>query len=332
MSPDKEIDPQINAAAAEWFARLMDEDASEQDFVEWQRWLAAHPDHQRAHLGMEQCWQLLGHAEKLPTARVAGAVSKSDQRRTRRRWFMVLAAAAAAVVISLLLIPILQASLNASRVRTSTAEQRSIRLEDGSRVTLGGRSEVQPVLDSHFRRVRLLRGEAFFEVARDPSRPFLVVAGASEVRAIGTAFNVHRERTGVVVAVADGTVSIALGEAKPAAEAALVLTAGERAESDGTRLRRLSPIHAGDVASWRQGRLEYLGEPLRTVIEDVNRYSDQQIVLTDPALGALRYTGTVLLDHVDEWLTGIAGTLPVTVRQSGARYEISAAGASDESH
>lgn len=315
------LPPDVIATAAEWFARLQEEDLCEQDFIEWQRWMAAHPDHQRAYRDMEETWRLIGEAP-VPRARPQSG-------------FVPRALAAMFVLVTVVAVAwfaMHEWTRVDAIVATATAEQRSIRLEDGTRVMLGAESELQHRIDTTSRRVRLLKGEAFFQVAHDPTRPFVVSAGGNEIRALGTAFNVLNGADRVVVTVAEGKVQVERAPSSRAAladsperadESPVLLVAGERAASDTSGIRKLAAIEANTTATWRVGRLEYLGEPLRHVLEDVARYTDRELVLADDSLGTLGYTGTVFTDHIDEWLEGVAGVLPIEVREAEGRVEIS---------
>ena len=228
---------------------------------------------------------------------------------------------------------------------TRTAEQRSVRLPDGSRVTLGAQTKVTPMFEGNARRVALNFGEAFFEVSHDPNRPFIVIAGSSEIRAVGTSFNVRSTKDRVLVSVTEGRVAVVPMESSPidsqvnvawqrrssvhsgasAVQAKgrdeVLLAAGEQAA-----VTRAGAVEAkaptSTVVTWLQGRFEYRGEELRHVIEDLNRYTDRHIVLADESLGDLRYSGTVFPDHLDEWLQGISGALPVAVHDHGDHREI----------
>jgi transmembrane sensor len=150
------------------------------------------------------------------------------------------------------------------------------------------------------REVILDHGEAYFEVAKDATRPFRVHAGAATITAGGTAFNVPRSGELVEVAVAEGVVKVdhetllrVAGRSRKIADTPV--GAGFAASIDPNS-SQVTPVHAvatDSMASWRSGRLEYLDEPLKFVIEDVNRYALHPIIIGDSAVGEMRLTGTV---------------------------------------
>lgn len=294
--------PQVASAAAEWFALLQEDEATESEFQQWQQWLNASPEHQQAYRDVERAWRLIGDAGMEATV-----LARSHK---RARWWAMAATVAIGLAVTMTLY---LKSPSAADFSTATAESRSVRLPDGSRVTLGAQSRLESRFDGHARRVVLISGEAFFEVVRDPARAFTVHAGSSEIRVLGTAFNVRTSLDRTVVSVTEGRVALGTGP---------VLSAGEQVEVDARGKVQPKSSSGTDATTWLQGRFEYRGEELRHVIADLNRYTDRRIELGDESLGSLRYSGTVFPDHLDEWLQGIGGALPVEVRERGERREI----------
>ena len=243
-----------------------------------------------------------------PVAQGGASMARgAGSRRLANRWML-----AAAVVVALLLGSLVvrdvwqRDSAPALVAQTATGERRTLQLEDGSMIAIGGHSTVQVVLSARSREVRLDAGEAFFEVAKDAQRPFIVHVGDTTVRALGTAFNVRRAADRAVVAVAEGAVQV--GNTR--------LVPGEQVMVDsGGTLRERRSVDAGAVGGWRAGRLQYVNEPLGVVVADVRRYSSREIEIADDAVGALRMTGTVFEDDVDAWLSTVERALPVTIQR-----------------
>lgn len=302
----------IITAAAEWFARLQEDDVSEDDFQQWQNWLKAAPEHEHAYQEIERGWQLIAKVDPPPW--VSAQELRQDGRQLKShplRW-----ALAATVILSIAfsVAPKLAELWSTPDYSTVTAEQRSIRLPDGSRVTIGAESRITPMFESSARRIALDYGEAFFEVAHDPAHPFIVVANGTEIRAVGTAFNVRTSDGQVLVSVTEGRVAVT-----PPASPSSLVSAGHQAVLTAAGKIEQQARPTSEIATWREGRFEYRGEALRHVIEDLNRYADPPIVLSDETAATLRYSGTVFPDHIDEWLKGISGALPVVVQESGGK-------------
>jgi transmembrane sensor len=221
---------------------------------------------------------------------------------------------------------------------TNTAEVRTIALPDGSAVDLAPESRIRIAYSEEARRIELAAGEAFFEVAKDEERPFIVSANGSEVRAVGTKFNVHRGPAGVTVAVAEGEVDVRQ-KAPLAVKLAEIVTgpveAPEQRLKTGELLTAASNLKPGEIievspqraGAWRTGHLFYPDNSLREVIADVNRYSRLPVSLASEDLGDLRIAAAFPTTQIDEMLGGIEGVLPVTVdRSNKGRIVIRASG------
>lgn len=234
------------------------------------RWLAENPAHAQAQARLEKVWLLTG---SLPAANVVPL---------RRRLPPRLAAAVLAVAacLTLMLMPRLGADH-----RTATGEIQRLALADGSTIHLDGASAVNVALDEGTRAVTLRQGQAFFEVTRDPGRPFTVTAGLVRVTVVGTAFDVRRGDDGVSVSVRSGAVRVAAGGTE------VLLAPGDRlavGSSGGWKRDRVDPAL---VASWRDGRLVAEGATIAEVVEELRRHHSGMIVLNDDQLGQRRVFG-----------------------------------------
>jgi transmembrane sensor len=189
---------------------------------------------------------------------------------------------------------------------TAVGGQRRIALADGSTVILNTNSKLDVNFSGNRRDVHLVRGEAFFEVVHDQARPFTVHANNYVVRDIGTAFDVHLSKAGVVeVGVTKGSVEVAPADGRPASgagETVSVLTAGHNivlGEMKVERTEVVSSVDMGRKLAWRQGQLIYAGQPLGEVLADISRYSDIKIELADPALENLPVGGAFRTDQIE---------------------------------
>ncbi len=210
---------------------------------------------------------------------------------------------------------------------TGLGEVRTFSLPDGSSVTLGARSSISVQLERERRVVRLDRGEAWFHVARDSSRPFVVHAGRGTVTAVGTAFVVQRDADHVVVTVTDGAVQVASPPSNTPSFLTSFLSSAHPSVARVARGQQLTYGESGsatpvehvdaDVATaWSQGRLEFDHAPLSQVVAVVNRYTRRSISL-DPAVDAQVFTGVILESEVDNWICGLEDIFPVVVVAEG---------------
>jgi transmembrane sensor len=176
---------------------------------------------------------------------------------------------------------------------TGTAELRDVILEDGSRVTLDASSAVAVDYAPDRRNVRLLSGEAFFEVAPSMQRPFVVTAGAVEVTVTGTAFDVATWQGGVAVSVRSGTVKVT----RNGDEHVAVLTAGQRVRVMTGGTISQGTVDGGDVGAWRDRRLVVYDVPLREIVEQIGRHMPGAIVFADSKIADGLVSGIVDLNR-----------------------------------
>ncbi|WP_299594294.1 FecR domain-containing protein [uncultured Microbulbifer sp.] len=199
------------------------------------------------------------------------------------------------------------------------AQQRTLTLEDGSLVTLGGDSAIETAFSGERRQVKLLRGQAFFEVSKDTERPFFVKVAGAEIRVVGTRFDVHAgspQNAAIKVTVEEGIVDVSsTGPARtgstPAAKVRLL--AGQQISVSEQQLSRVSRVDATQVASWRQGKFSYRDAPLSEVVADANRYRKHRIVIGAEELEKLRVTTAFNADQADTLVTMLEQSLPVRV-------------------
>lgn len=298
----------VEQQATAWFVRLRADDASERDRQAWQQWLHADPGHRTAYGRVEALWSSLGEfaaapelAVRMPRPRMASRAPR------RRRW---LAAAAAATVLAcatgmafLLLAP----RAVESAYRTDIGERRSLQLEDGTRVDLDADTRVQVRYDPHQRLVRLEGGRAFFRVARDSARPFLVQTSAGSVRALGTRFEVSRLGDAADVTLYEGSVELRGGTdaARPATRLG-VLVPGQRARMAEQRMQVTdAAVAAGSAPGWLSGRLVFNDTPLPEAVAEFGRYSFKPVLLADPGLASYRVSGVFRGEDVEGFIQAL---------------------------
>jgi transmembrane sensor len=208
---------------------------------------------------------------------------------------------ALAACVAFFVVPSLVQRLQADHT-TATAERRLVVLQDGSEVTLAPDSAIAVAYEPAVRQVRLLAGEAFFEVRPDASRPFRVLADTVETTVVGTSFDVRLSADGVVVSVEHGIVRV--GPASAAARDELRAGQAVRVTSDGETSRQTAS--PGTVAAWRDGQLVAQNVPLREAVDQLRRYFAGTIVLASASLGDRRITGAYNLSDPEDALRAIA--------------------------
>lgn len=196
---------------------------------------------------------------------------------------------------------------------TRLGQRRTITLADGSRIHLNTASAVEVALRRSTRRIRLVKGEALFEVAHDPERPFLVEAGSARLRAIGTAFNVRIRDTVVELTVTEGIVAVGESTADLHRATAPKVRAGGGAVigSGAVAPTALDSAILRQRTAWQDGVIELDGETLAQAVAEFNRYRGQPIVIGDPRLANLRVGGRFEIDEADKFLTAVEASFPV---------------------
>ena len=183
---------------------------------------------------------------------------------------------------------------------TEVGGQRLEVLADGSRMRLNTDTKVRVEFGAKERRVVLQQGQAFFEVAHDAARPFIVVADGARVRAIGTKFDVRHDSAAVRVTLVQGRVQVRAGDGSEA-----VLTPGESVVADRRGVSRPVATNADAVASWTSGRITFSGVPLRDAVAEVNRYSERKVVLEAPGgVAGELISGQFVAGDVENFVAG----------------------------
>lgn len=305
----------VKEQAARWLVKQDSGEWGNDDQVALQQWLATSTAHVIAYIRLEEAWKRAGRLKSLGAGVAAGTVPSPAQwqlspvfdagasnpktpvaRRARRPWLLSIAAGIAGVIAIGTAWLLLTSDAS---YRTPVGGLASVPMPDGSKVTLNTNSAVRVAISDHERRVQLDRGEAFFEVAKDPARPFVVVAGSQRVIAVGTAFSVRRGEHGIQVAVTEGKVKIE-GQGQRAERLltgsgvdASSLAAGSVVRMDGNAvlIERREVQELEQALSWRAGFLSFDGTTLADAVSEFNRYSTRRIVISDPTIAAIRLTG-----------------------------------------
>lgn len=302
-SNDKQRKSRDEALA--WFVRINSGDATEADRTDHAAWLASDPINRAEYAQLGDIWSDL---DRIPDPRPAMARHTACRPRTSRRAFLaggtaVLAVAAVAMVVG-------PPDFLTSDHFTGTGELRSVTLADGTKVELDAHSAIALDYTDAVRTVRLLRGRAFFDVAKDASRPFTVFAADGSTTALGTRFVVHAWSGTVTISVEESAVSVVGPDRSDT-----VVNAGEYVTYDDKHLGSVHPVDVESEVAWRRGKLIFEDRPLRQVLADVNRYRSGTIRVTDSRLLNMRVSGIFDINNPDGVLEAIRTTLPVRTFQ-----------------
>lgn len=321
-------------AAGQWLVKRDSGEWSPQDQAALEAWLGQSMAHQVAYWRLEDAWEKARRLEAL------GAGTRSDEPPPPGSWnisashapraeafatqpsrFGRRALAASLAVVAMVGV-VTYLWLAAHRFRTDVGEVVSIPLSDGSRVTLNTASAIKIAITSTERRVELEQGEAFFDVAPEPARPFVVAAGDKRVIAVGTKFSVRKAANDPVhpvhaddiqIVVTEGAVHLeALGPRGLVPLSREPLTAGSLARTSGKELtRRRAMREAVESLSWRNGTLVFRDVSLAQAAAEFNRYNKRKIVIDDAAAADLRIAGSFRATNVESFVDIIERGYPV---------------------
>lgn len=303
--------------AARWWGRMHGPHA-EDARAEFERWRSADPANAAEYAALERTWNL---AERLGATEVGRARTLRPVPRPLAWATAPRLALAAAAMIVIALFVTLQAGGNSGVAIVATAhatgvgEIRTVRLPDGSSVTLDTDTRIDVRFEDNVRKVRLERGRARFEVKPDHARPFVVEAGGKTVSAADAGFDAQVASTGVSLVSLHGPVEVRPLAAGMDAPAELQLEPGEavRFAANGAPLAAAGPAGKGSD-QWVSGMLVFHGAPLSEVLDETNRYSRRRILLGEPSLGTLKVTGAFRPLPIDELAASLAAALQLHVR------------------
>lgn len=349
--PNNTARAQALQEAAEWLIRLSDVELQDADVDAWNAWMEASPHHAQAFEDVHLLWDAAAdvdpqrvldarqahaiEAAATPAASLAsprsmpGVTDASFQpcsttrpprrppARSRSRTWLALAASVAvvAVMVGMWTHEAPPAPTDLHLVADIGTPRKTL-LPDGSHIDLDAGSEVVVQFGSQRRQVELVRGQAYFSVAKDPDKPFEVRAGGAMAQALGTHFSVARRNEGVRVVVTEGRVQVSDLRANGSgiANHVVQLVANQSATlpHDGP-LSGPVDLDAASTLAWLQGKVTYRSETLGNVVADLNRYSRLPIVLEDAQLAQMRVTGRWSTADLDVWLDSVAQALSLSV-------------------
>jgi len=347
VASDTEAATSILEQASHWWELLHSDSASNSDHHEFGEWVARSPERVEAYLQTARLvkaiksprliWPstaaevLIREAKASPetalqfsTTRVSAPVARGEARHVRSGFAWAAAAAVLLMGVGVALFML----KTPQEFRTALGEQRSVLLADGSRVTLNTDSTIEVNLQRARREVRLMHGEALFEVAHDPVRPFVVRAGNALLKDMGTLFNVDMRSNGTSVTVVEGRVAVDSGRpgknagaqaahGGPVTLEALVLGANDRVVITPAGLG--APQHGVNVApivAWTQRQLMFEHRPLSEVAEEFNRYNRDRIDIDSAELKRQEVTGVFEANDPASFVAFLSSIPGVEIREA----------------
>jgi transmembrane sensor len=246
---------------------------------------------------------------------------KKKRSSDKTHWFrLALGGAAAALLVSIVLTPPAQTDQPSVSYATKRGEQRQVGLADGSAMMINTDSRLAVRYSHSERRVVLERGEALFDVAKDSSRPFVVQAGTTEVRAVGTQFMVRLDQGEASVVVLEGEVKVfpAVAQDGPRVE----LRPGDKVaiiQAANSQSVQLGKVNASRASAWMDGYLDFEDAPLESVVAEVNRYAQRPFHIEDGSLRGIRLSARFKIGDADALRFALSQRLGVQAHEEDGR-------------
>ncbi len=302
-------DPVVDEAL-EWFARLRNATPDAETRDEFERWLATSPRHVREYRDLEAMWRGPAFARAVDSLRIAAGVRHRARSRSAR-WATRAASVAAALLIAVGVwqYPAIMLRWEADYL-TATGVRSTVTLPDGSTMMLDTASAVAVDFSDGRRQVRLLQGEAFFDVKPDPDNPFRVAGAYGEVEVRGTAFSVRMEPERDRVVLERGLVHVSrLTDRTDAAD----LEPDQMIVATAAALSGAMPADAATALAWRDGRIVFRDQPLSDVLDELRRYHSGVVIVADNRIGGLVVTGNYRLDDVEAAIRTLADAAGISM-------------------
>src|SRR5882724_1218478 len=312
--PQKEPVPseEVRAEAAAWVAQLHDEQRSPHLEARVHAWLGESEDHRRAFNRMTHVWERSGLIQMRARGDACATRTGPRSRVTPRALTLAATLVLAGIVIVYF--------WRDNAVVTGVGQQQVRLLRDGTRVVLNTDTRIEVNYDEHVRRVRLIRGEAWFDVSKRPTWPFIVSVDGQEIRALGTSFIVrHDDTQGLSVTLVEGRVSVApiarIDEASP--QAPQILTPGQRLLIARNHAPALDRPELTRITAWERGRVEFEDTPLGDAAKEMNRYSKTHVAVADAEVAQLRIGGVFRAGDSDEFVRIVTAAFGLRAERSG---------------
>lgn len=309
----------VDDAAVAWFVRLHDEQASMSDHAAFADWLASDPTHAEAWKELDRIWGGLDNVAAANLTAAPPPPAAPGRRLSYARPWRRLAAAAVVLLALASAWSLTPAGLFADH-RTGIGERRTIDLADGSQVELGPDSALDVSFLPGRRGVRLLTGGAFFTVAKDQARAFVVEAGRGQIEVLGTAFDVKIGDDAVSVAVTKNAVAVSAAGGAP-----VRLNEGQAVSYDGRGVSSVRDADLDAIQAWRQDQLVFHDVPLDTVLAELRRYRRGRVQLIGGDLGRRRVTAVFNAREPEAAIETIARSLELRVLRVTSLFVLLAA-------
>jgi len=345
----------IKQEAGAWIVKMDQRQLTAAEVRQLQQWLATSDFHREYLEKLAHNWDSMAIMQQLAELfPIDGMHATAPSWHQRLRNWLSPSVWAGSALASCALVALFVINQQPSHFETGIGQQASYQLQDGSTISLNTNTEVDIDFSNHRRVVRLIKGEANFDVAKNPQRPFVVYAGEGMVWAVGTAFNVRYQQGSeatsqdnyIDVTVTEGTIKVyteinatqppdlstglqqsQLTElTKQKAQREALVPAGKSVQYS-TVIKAVQPALPQMLESklaWQQGALIFKGETLEQAIREIARYTDKELVIADAAIKTIRVGGHYKTNNIESLLVSLSQTLGIQFTQKDGQFHLSA--------
>jgi len=313
---------QIEAGAADWVAERDRAALSAERQQAFDAWLTSSSAHRVAFLRLDHAWRRADRLAALPAS--SPQWGEPAPGRTPLAWLarapVYRAAGLGVAVLALVLVLDFKGAARTQSYATARGQQEKVALADGSRLTLNTATRLRTAVSGQAREVWLDQGEAFFDIAHDPNRPFVIHAGGQTVTVLGTKFSLFREGDRLRVAVLEGRVQVKSARSSPT-----VLTRDEAALADvgNVLVTKKSSQQLSASLSWMQGKLVFDQVSLGDAARQFNRYGRKQLIIEDHAAARIGIGGVFDANNVEAFARLLNAGFGLEVKVAGDEIRVS---------
>jgi transmembrane sensor len=311
--PESSQHNQIAEEAMAWFSRLQTGDVSNLENSRFQNWLSQSPTHRQAYEEVLSFWHDTDFNQALKISSLNGNFNTNQPRFNHNRKqtkYLAFVLAASIACMAVLFDPITRLQAD---YYTPVGSKQTVHLSDGSTVTLNTDTAIAVAFRKNERRIKLLKGEAYFTVQHLGDQPFIVEGGETEARVVGTWFMVRNIQNEEKVAVVKGLVNVSNHGKTQTVD----LHPGEQVANYPAGLSAIQPFDNNRETTWLQDRLSFQDAPLEEVVKELSRYIPGLVIISDNALKTIRINGRFNITQPKQALATLAHTLPVAVTTVG---------------
>jgi transmembrane sensor len=289
------VGERIRERAAQWaVARREHETWTESNQAELDSWLAQSPVHMVSYLRIQSAWD---RADRLAAMRTPSNRTVIDKAKPLILRFST--AVIALAIVGFVALSTVSPKSGEKAFSTPVGGSAIVALADGSQVELNTNTAIRVSDGAADRMVWLDRGEAYFSVKHDPSRPLIVLVNGHRIVDIGTKFLVREDGTQVRVSLIEGSVNFE--SASERSKSTTTLEPGDVvvATASSFSMTREPVAKLADELGWRTGLVIFKHTTLSEAVVEINRYGRKKVVITDPGVGDLKISGAFPVRDTD---------------------------------